>query len=339
MDILARHGDDVVWVVAVLVLALVAALALRHSIRQRFGHSPRLVETMRRAHRALFMLIAVVALRLMLVRVSAGRDEWDHFLAHTLDLAFVATLAWIVAEVVFAMERFLLDRYVADRDMSEIRVRKLNTQVRLASHLMIATIIVVAVGAMLLNFREVRIIGGGLLASAGLISLILGLVARSALANLFAGIQIALADVIRVGDVIQVGSDAGTVDEITLTYVVITLWDERRLMIPSDYFMANEFQNWTRRGNQIRATVTVDLDWRVPVDGVEAAVRAAAAASGLWDQRSFSCTTTNVANGVLTLRMVASTIGVDHMFQLQSVMNGAVVAYVTALPSPANPSS
>ena len=86
MDILARHGDDVVWVVAVLVLALVAALALRHSIRQRFGHSPRLVETMRRAHRALFMLIAVVALRLMLVRVSAGRDEWDHFLAHTLEV-------------------------------------------------------------------------------------------------------------------------------------------------------------------------------------------------------------------------------------------------------------
>jgi small-conductance mechanosensitive channel len=326
---LARHLDDVVWVLAIALLALIVALVLRHSLRRRFGVTPQAVDVLRRAHVALFSLIVVTAIRLILIRISLGDDGWDDLLAHLVSIAFTATCVWLACEVIIAIEGLLLARFVDRHDIADARVRKLNTQVRLISHLAVTGVIVVGVGASLMSIPEVRIIGTSLLASAGIVSVIAGMAAKTALSNLFAGLQLALSDAVRVGDIIQVGTDSGTVDEITLTYVVVDLWDERRLVIPSDYFIANEFQNWTRKGNEISAVVTADVDLSVPVAPLEAAVRAAVEASTLWDRRSFKFRISAISGSTVTVRMVISTSSVPNMFSLEALVNTTIASFLT----------
>lgn len=327
-DFLARHLDDVVWVLAIAALALIAALLLRHSLRNRFSLAPQVVAVLRHAHLALLSVIATTALRLMLIRILVGDDGWDDLLTHLTSIAFTSSCVWFACEVIFAVENLLLARFVEREDSSDVRVRKFNTQVRLVSHLAVAGAIVVGVGITLLSIPEVRIIGTSLLASAGIVSVVAGMAARTALSNLFAGLQLAMSDAVRVGDIVQVGTDSGVVDEISLTYVVVQLWDERRLVIPSGNFVANEFQNWTRKGNEISAVVTADVALSVPIDDLEAAVRQAVETSGLWDQRSFVGQISAISGQVVTVRVMISASSVPNMFALQGLANRTIFAFL-----------
>ena len=329
-DFLSSHLDDLIWILAIGILALGAALVVRRSVQQRFGANSRALMVLRQAHAALLSVIVMTAIRLMLIRISVGNAEWDDLLTHLASVAFTASCVWFACEIIIAIEDLLILQFVERQDVSDVRVRKFNTQVRLVSHLAVVGVILIGLGFMLLSIPQVRIVGTSLLASAGIVSVVAGMAARTALSNLFAGLQLALSDAVRVGDAIQVGPDAGLVDEISLTYVIVALWDERRLIIPSGNFVANEFQNWTRKGNEISAVVTASLAWTVPVEDVVAAVKQAVLEAGVWDQRFFDSSISNVANGVLTLQIVVSTANVKHMFKAQAVVNQAIVHYVTS---------
>lgn len=328
----SRHLDDIGWAMLLTLLVIVAGSVLRRSVRARFGATPRLANLLQHAHRALAVVFLVAAARLALIRVQLSNAEWNDFLAHTLDILFIAALAWFICELISTTESFLILHYVKGRDHSDFRVRKVDTQVRLITHLSIALVIVIAIGLMLMSFPEVRIIGGSVIASAGIASVVAGLAAKTSLSNLFAGIQIAFSDSVRVGDIIQIGDQSGMVDEITLTYVVIDLWTEHRLTVPSEYFVSNQFQNWTRRGSETSALFVIDVDWTVPLDALEEAVREAITASGLWDKRSFGFKVKNITNGLITIRMVISTNTARNMFLLEAVVNRAVVDFVTSQP-------
>ena len=327
-----HHGTDIAWVLVLALLLLIAGIVLRRSIRKRFGTVPRLASLLGRAHQALMASLVIAALRLILIRVPLSNKGWNAVCAHVLDLFFLATAAWFVCEIISAVENYLILHYVKGKDHNDVRVRKLDTQVRLASHLAIVVVIVVTVGLMLMTFPEVRLIGQSVLASAGIASVVAGLAAKTSLANLFAGIQIALSDSVRVGDIVQIGDQSGVVDEITLTYVVIDLWNERRLSVPSDYFISNQFENWTRKGNEISAVFLVDVDWTVPLDVLEAAIRQAITETHLWDGRSFGFKVNAITNGLITVRLIISTSSPDSMFLLEAVVNRAVVDFLTSQP-------
>ncbi|MCG1037835.1 mechanosensitive ion channel family protein, partial [Polaribacter sp. DS7-9] len=140
----------------------------------------------------------------------------------------------------------------------------------------------------------------------GIASIIAGLAAQSILGNLVAGIQLAFTDAVRVGDVVVVQGEWGTIGEINLSYVVVYIWDERRLVVPCSYFTSNSIETWTRHSDQILGTVFLDLDWRVPMDAVRAKFDEIIEASPAWDHRSSSVVVTDAQGGTVTVRFVMS---------------------------------
>src|SRR3954454_10434489 len=141
----------------------------------------------------------------------------------------------------------------------------MRTQVQVLRRVTVAVLVVCAAAGIALTFPSARACGASLLASAGLLSIVAGLAAQSSLANVFAGMQLAFTDAIRVDDVVVVDQQWGRIEEITLTYVVVHIWDDRRLILPCTYFTNTPFENWTRTSSELLGAVEFDLDWRVPV--------------------------------------------------------------------------
>ena len=159
-------------------------------------------------------------------------------------------------------DRRVVVRPVRGHTGTPARVRRVRTQVTLIQRVVTATVGVVAVAAMLLTFPAMQAAGASLLASAGILGIVAGVAAQSTLGNLFAGLQIAFGDMVRLGDTVVVDGEWGTVDEITLTFLTVRTWDERRITMPVSYFTAKPFENWSRGGAQMTGTVFFQLDHR-----------------------------------------------------------------------------
>ena len=251
-------------------LAVVAGLVLSWLVRQvvlRLNRSkPELRETSRVARLPLRLSLCLIAVRIALA-TSRGDLEWRRGLDHLLLIALIGSLAWLAIAMLLIIEAMVLTRYRVDVADNR-RARRLRTQVILARRIGVALIAVVALGSMMLTFPAIQALGAGLLASAGVISIVAGLAAQTSLVNVFAGIQLAFTDAIRVDDVVVVQKEWGRIEEITLTYVVVHIWDDRRLILPSTYFTTTPFENWTRRQSEVMGTVEFDLDWRAPVEAM-----------------------------------------------------------------------
>jgi len=184
----------------------------------------------------------------------------------------------------------------------------------------------------LTTFPSVNLIGTGLLASAGLISIVAGLAAQTSLINIFAGIQLALSDALRVGDVVQdvvqMEDESGVVNDITLTYVVIGLWDARKLILPSSYFISQPFENWTRSGDRIGGTVFLDVDWTVPIAQIRAEPEQALTDPPLWDGRNGSLGVADITGGQVRLRIDLSARDTSSLFGLNAYVREQMVTYL-----------
>ena len=177
-------------------------------------------------------------------------------------VAVIVVVAWFVGALAIFFEDLGLARYRIDTADNRI-ARRVRTQVLILRRLTLVVVVVIAAGAILLGFPGVEAVGASVLASAGLVSVVAGLAAQSTLANVFAGIQLAFSDAIRIDDVVVVEGQWGLIEEITLSYVVVHIWDDRRLVLPSTYFTTTPFENWTRRNSELLGAVELDLDWRV----------------------------------------------------------------------------
>ena len=231
--------------------------------------------------------------------------SWQEPVLRLLGLALIGTVGWLVAVAVFAAADLALARY--DVDVADNRhARRVRTQISLLRRLTVAVIGVLAVAAMLLTFPSARAAGASLLASAGLISIVAGLAAQTSLANVFAGLQLAFTDAIRVDDVVVVEEEWGRIEEITLTYVVVHIWDDRRLILPSTYFTTTPFENWTRRESAVLGTVELDVDWSVPVDAMRTELDRLLADDPLWDRRVGVLQVTDAVGSVVRVRALLS---------------------------------
>lgn len=206
--------------------------------------------------------------------------------------------------------------------------RRRRTQLVVIHRLTLVIIAVVALGAVLFSFPEMRAFGTSLLASAGIASIIAGLAAQSILGNLIAGVQIAFTDAIRVDDVVVIEGEWGRIGEINLSYVVIYIWDERRLVLPCTYFTSTPFEAWTRHSDRVLGTVFLDVDWRVPMDEVRAKFTEIIEASEAWDRRSSSVAVTDAQGGYVTVRLVASAKDADDQWTLRCDVREAMVNWL-----------
>lgn len=272
---------------------------------------------------ALVLVVAAVCRDLRPQQVTLGLWEGVEL---ALRLASIGTVAWLVGALLLFLEDLGLQRYRTDVSDNQ-NARRLRTQVIVIRRLTVALVVLVAAGAALLTFPGVRAVGASLLASAGLVSVVVGVAAQSTLANVFAGIQLAFSDAIRIDDVVVVDGQWGRIDEITLSYVVVHLWDDRRLVLPSGWFTKEPFENWTRRNSELLGTVELDLDWRVDVDALRAHLGDVLAASTLWDGRNQALQVTAAVGGLVRVRVLVSAVDASALWDLRCHVRERLVAW------------
>ncbi len=206
--------------------------------------------------------------------------------------------------------------------------RRVETRVQMMRRLLVFIILVLAIAAILLNFKEVRQIGTGLLASAGVAGVIAGFAAQKSLSTIIAGLQIAITQPMRIDDVVIVESEWGTIEEITLTYVVIRVWDQRRLVVPITYFLEKPFQNWTRNSSDLIGTVFFYSDFLIPVEEVRSEAQRIVHASKLWDKRVFVLQVTDFRSDCVEIRILASAETSPTLFDLRCEIREKILLFL-----------
>jgi small-conductance mechanosensitive channel len=312
----------VVSVVAALVLAVLIGLLVRRLCRRW----PIVVEATRRGALPFRLLLVLIAVR-QVVAATTVLGDWQETLITFLQLAILAVCGWLLIVVAFVAEDLALARFPMDIADNR-RARRVRTQVSMLRRLTVAAIITVIIASMLLTLPGARQAGATLLASAGVLGIVAGLAAQSSLSNLFAGLQLAFTDAIRVDDVVVVEKEWGRIEEITLTYVVVHVWDDRRLILPSTYFTTTPFQNWTRKESAVLGAIDLDVDWRVPLDDVRVELDRALQASELWDERVGILQVTDAVGSFVRLRVLVSGVDGPTVFDLRCEIREALVSFL-----------
>ncbi|WFE19839.1 mechanosensitive ion channel [Solwaraspora sp. WMMD937] len=332
----------VVWTVLVTVAAALLAVtvvAIGHRVVRRLGRrSVLLAEVSTHAHRATLVAATVTAIQLA-VRFSTGHavgEPWRRTTLHLLVLAMIAACAWLVGALLLAMEDTTLARFRTDVPDNR-HARRLHTQVVMLRRVTIAVIVILTVGVMLTTFPAVRGVGASLLASAGVIGVVGALAAQSLLSNVIAGLQLAFSDAVRIDDVVVVEGEWGRIEELTLSYVVVHIWDDRRLILPTSYFTTTPFQNWTRTRAAVLGTAEFDLDWSVPVQAMREELRRLVEGTDLWDGRVCVLQVTEATGGTVRLRALVSAADSPSLWDLRCQVREHLVSWVrdhrpTALP-------
>jgi small-conductance mechanosensitive channel len=321
------QGPLIVTVVA-LVAGFVAVGLVYRLLRRAARRLPLVVEGGRRAHKAAQLLVAVlVALAAVSTTTDAG--AWRAPLLHGLLLTAIGAGGWLVGSLLLGAEEAVTARLHLD-DPANLRARRAQTQLTVLRRITIAVVGVLAVGAALYTFPAVRGLGASVLASAGLLGVIGGLAAQSTLSNLFAGMQLAFGDRLRIDDVVVVEGEWGRVEELTLGYVTIRIWDERRLILPTSYFTTTPYVNWTRSGSQILGTVELDVDWTVPVPEMREELQRYVSEHPLWDGRRVTLQVTSATGGLVRVRPLVSAADSGKVWDLQCAVREHLIEWVRA---------
>lgn len=272
-------------------------------------------------------LLVVMAVLGMVLPVVGWSPDIVGLLRHVLALAMIGVCAWLLINATLAGRCLLLRRY--DVSVSDnLRARSVMTQVNILLRVIWVIILVLATACMLVTFERIRQLGISMLASAGLIGIVAGFAAQKSLATLVAGIQIAITQPIRLDDVVVVEGEWGRIEEITLTYVVIRIWDERRLVVPITQFIERSFQNWTRTSAQILGTVFLWTDYTVPLASLRQELERIVANSPLWDSRVCLLQVTEAGEHALQLRALVSAADSGKCWDLRCEVREKLVEYV-----------
>ncbi|MGY1720906.1 mechanosensitive ion channel family protein [Blastococcus sp. SYSU DS0552] len=288
--------------------------------------SPVTADLSRRGRTPLRALLVLVALTVVL-EAADDLGDWAEVVVHVLALSVIATIGWLVAVAVFVAADAWLARY--DIDVADNRhARRVRTQISLLRRLAVVVVAVLTVAGMLLTFPGARAAGASILASAGVISIVAGLAAQTSLANVFAGLQLAFTDAIRVDDVVVVEEEWGRIEEITLTYVVVHVWDDRRLVLPSTYFTTTPFQNWTRKESAVLGAVELDVDWTTPFDRMREELDRLVTGNENWDQRVKVLQVTDAVGALVRVRVLVSAQDAGTLFDLRCAVREGLVGWL-----------
>ena len=263
--------------------------------------------------------------------VNPHLSDWNGtsittFLMHVLLIVALACLTWMAYAAAWVFE----DAAKARQDSDQGRSRRFETQAQVLRRLTQSIVVVVGAVAIIGTFEVARQAMTTVLASAGVISVIAGLAAQQTLGNVFAGLQLAFTDAIRVGDVVVAGEkkETGSVEEITLSYVVVRIWDERRLIIPCRYFTQTPFENWTRRAAAQLGTVELKLDWSAPMTLIRTKVEQLLTATDLWDGRTWGVQITDSDEYTVTVRVLVSAKNSGHLSDLRAYLREQLISWI-----------
>ncbi|MCW2944924.1 MAG: Small-conductance mechanosensitive channel-like protein [Actinoallomurus sp.] len=314
-----------VWVAVALLLVEATRSVLTGRLGSRWPLIPPIV---RRCAKPAFAVAFVAGVRAGLpsrhILNTAGPD-----IRHILSLTVIGSVTWLLVQATYAGTDVAIHHLMTIEGERNVRARRIGTQVLLLRRMSAVIIVVIAAASMLVTFPVVRAVGTGLFASAGVAGIVAGIAAQSTLSNVFAGLQLAFSDALRIDDVVVVDAQWGRIEELTLTYVVLRLWDERRLVLPVSYFVHNSFENWTRHSTRVIGTVLLHVDWSVPVDELRAELYGILREHPLWDQKDWVLQVTDVLpNGMIQLRALMSAADSASAFDLRCDVRERLVAYI-----------
>jgi small-conductance mechanosensitive channel len=230
-------------------------------------------------------------------------------------------------QMIRAVEDILINRSsLHDHDI--YKFRGFRTRLQVLRRLLVFTVILISIGVILMNIDGVRQVGTGLLASAGVAGIIFGFAAQKSLSTIIAGLQIALTGPMKIDDVVIVEGEYGTIEEITLTYVVVKIWDLRRIILPITYFLEKPFQNWTRTSSELIGAVFIYTDFIIPIDELRQAAEKIVAASPLWDKRVYGAQVTDWKNETIEVRILVSSDNAGHLFDLRCEVREKILKYI-----------
>jgi small-conductance mechanosensitive channel len=256
--------------------------------------------------------------------------ESQHIIGHLGFTAFVLAVAWFAFGVVAALIRWFEER-IPEGEENAMAHRGARTRLAVFERVAEVLIVVVATAFALVQFEVVRSIGVSLLASAGIAGVVVGFAAQKSLGGIIAGVHLSITQPIRMGDSILIEGEFGTVEEINLTYVVVRLWDERRLVVPVGRFLDQPFQNWTKVGSELIGTVTIACDFGTPVERVRAELVRVCSLSPHWDRRSCSLQMTEAGERSVTLRAVMSSANASALWDLRCEVRERLVRFLLEL--------
>ncbi len=279
-----------------------------------------------RCRKALYLLLPVLAMSMAV----SGIDTDDGIVVHLprlLSVLSIALSAWVAVGIVHGF----VDHVVATHSIKHsdnLEARRIQTQIRVLGRIAIFAVIVAAIAGVLMSIPAIRNIGISLFASAGIAGLALGLAARPALSNLIAGVQIALTQPIRLEDAVVVEGEWGWIEEITMTFVVVRIWDLRRLVLPISWFIENPFQNWTRTTADILGSVLLYVDYRVPLDDVRAEFGRALRDTELWDGKVEVVHVTDSTERTMQLRLLMSARNSSEAWELRCAIREQMIGFL-----------
>jgi small-conductance mechanosensitive channel len=268
----------------------------------------------------------MLALILGIPALTVSEDA-QTVIQNAVSLALIGTVGFILVQFVDAVAELVLKRY--QLDVADNRVaRGVYTQVMVLKKIAVGVIAVFAIASMLMVFQSVRQLGTAMIASAGVAGIVIGFAAQKSLGTLLAGFQIAMTQPIRIDDVVIVEGEWGRIEEITLTYVVVRIWDLRRLVVPITYFIEKPFQNWTRASADILGSVFLQVDYAVPVDAVRKELTRILDASPNWDRKVNVLQVTDAKERTIELRALASSSDASKSWDLCCEVREKLVAFI-----------
>jgi small-conductance mechanosensitive channel len=329
-DLLDWLPDPVVALL-VLTIAVLVALALHQWARKLVrttlaGRYPYVFSTFTQT-RGLSRLALLILAIIIAIPVAPLHPDAAALLARLLGVAVIGLMGWAAIIALHIAADLYLRRFRLDVD-DNLLARKHNTQVRVLSRTIDVLLAIITLSAALMTFPAVRQYGISLFASAGVAGIVAGLAARPVLSNLMAGVQLAMTQPIRLYDAVTVENEHGTVEEITSTYVVVKLWDWRRLIVPLTYFIEKPFQNWTREGAALIGNVMIYVDYRAPVEIIRAKFNDILKQSNKWDGNVAALQITDFKEGTMELRCLMSARSGGIVFDLRCEVREKLIAFL-----------
>jgi small-conductance mechanosensitive channel len=332
MELMAWQGAF--WAVVIIVAAAVVG-SIVHAVL--FGLARRVAERsegdlgeriLRYARRPARLIMPLVGIQLFFPVVTPYlTPPVFAALRHALGLGLIAGVAWLAISVSRVIDDALGVRYRLDVT-DNLAARRVHTQARVLRRALTVLVVILTAGVMLMTFPQVRELGASVLASAGLAGIVVGFAAAPVLQNIIAGIQIAIAQPIRLDDVVIIDGEWGRIEEFTATYVVVRIWDQRRLIVPLSFFIENTFQNWTRREAEILGTVFLYVDYTVPVDEVRQELRRLLESNEKWDRRAWALQVTDSTDRAVELRALMSAGDAGRAFELRCEIREQLLAFL-----------
>lgn len=321
-----------IWALILIAAAVMVALALHgilYSILNRLTTDTRnaidnaVVRRTRGPARLALPLLAVLVV-LPSAPLAAGLSN---AIAHLVGIGLIACLAWAIVAFVDVVGDVLDARYRIDV-ADNLEARRIATQMAVLRRIALVIVSILGIGAALMTFPTIRQVGTSLLASAGLAGLIIGMAMRPTLSNIIAGLQIALTQPIRLQDAVIVEGEWGWIEEITATYVVIKIWDLRRLVVPLSYFIEHPFQNWTRTTAKLLGSVYLYVDYTVPIDAVREELKRIVESTELWLGEVCVLQVSDTRERTIELRALADAKDSGTAWDLRCLIRERLVAFM-----------